>query len=119
MVNIKTTRPCAFVNKNKRRHYLLLFTNSLIPTFMMTEVASVSVAPFAPVNFAFDDLKVKMSQFTIRFDKWTQNQRARVLKDRNEFAKAITESRGNSLVLSAPLTPSRRPERPEQTNRSS
>jgi len=63
----------------------------------MAEAASVSVIPFAPVNFAFEDLKAKMNRFTIRFDKWTQNHRARVLKERNEFAKAITESRGNDL----------------------
>jgi kinetochore protein Spc25, fungi type len=60
----------------------------------MVEVASVSVAPFAPVNFGFDDLKAKMSRFTVRFDKWTQAQRERVLKERNEFAKTITENRG-------------------------
>jgi kinetochore protein Spc25 len=60
----------------------------------MADTASVSVTPFAPVNFAFDDLKTKMNHFTIRFDKWTQNQRQRVLKERNEFAKSITESRG-------------------------
>ena len=62
----------------------------------MTETASPSVASFAPVNFSFDDLKTKMNRFTIRFDKWTKNQRERVLKERNEFAKAIAESRGNT-----------------------
>jgi hypothetical protein len=61
---------------------------------IMAKRASVSVTPFAPVNFAFDDLKAKMNHFTIRFDKWTQNQRERVLKERNEFAKNMTESRG-------------------------
>lgn len=65
----------------------------------MAETASVSVAPFAPVNFAFDDLKAKMNRFTIRFDKWTQGQRERVLKERNDFAKTITESRGMALEL--------------------
>jgi hypothetical protein len=62
----------------------------------MAETMSASVASFVPVNFSFDDLKTKMNRFTIRFDKWTQNQRERVLKERNDFAKAITESRGNS-----------------------
>ena len=66
----------------------------------MTETASVSVAPFAPVNFAFDDLKTKMNRFTLRFDKWTQSQRERVLKERNDFAKTITESRGMALLFS-------------------
>lgn len=76
----------------------------------MAETASVSVAPFAPVNFAFDDLKAKMNRFTIKFDKWTQGQRERVLKERNEFAKAITESRGilHSIVYTDGL---RKPER--------
>jgi hypothetical protein len=62
----------------------------------MAETMSASVASFATVNFSFDDLKMKMNRFTIRFDKWTQNQRERVLKERNDFAKAITESRGNT-----------------------
>jgi len=62
----------------------------------MAEIASASAASFAPVSFGFDDLKAKMNRFTIRFDKWTENQRGRVLKERNEFAKAITEGRGNS-----------------------
>src|SRR5271155_1819127 len=87
----------AHVNKNKSQPSS--FTNTLIFTYVMTEAASVSVTPFSPVNFAFDDLKAKMNRFTIRFDKWTQNQRARVLKERNDFAKAITESRGNNFLF--------------------
>ena len=65
----------------------------------MAETAPTSVASFPPVDFAFDDLKSKMNRFTIRFDKWTQNRRERVLKERNEFAKAISESRGTSLLF--------------------
>lgn len=88
----------AHVNKQKVNiHLTLVFSNTLVSVFIMTEAASVSVIPFSPVNFAFDDLKAKMNRFTIRFDQWTQNHRTRVLKERNEFAKAITESRGNDL----------------------
>lgn len=86
----------------------------------MAETMSTSVASFAPVNFSFDDLKTRMNRFTIRFDKWTQNQRERVLKERNDFAKAITESRGNtkysSCVADAHI---REPERSQQANRNS
>ena len=64
----------------------------------MGENAPVSVTPFAPVDFSFDELKVKMNRFTIRFDKWTQNQRERFIKERNEFAKMITESQGIKKV---------------------
>jgi hypothetical protein len=63
----------------------------------MTETTSVPVVPFAPVNFAFDDLKMKMNRFTLRFDKWRQSQQERVLKERNDFAKTITENRGMIL----------------------
>jgi hypothetical protein len=70
----------------------------------MAEGTSVSAVTFSPVNFAFDDLKAKMSRFTIRFDKWTQNQRERVLKERNEFAKTITESRGTPMSILLYLT---------------
>ena len=76
----------------------------------MAESGLVSVAPFGPVNFAFEDLKAKMNQFTIRFDKWTQNQRKRVLKERNEFAKAIAESRGFSPFHFYFVTLRRKPE---------
>jgi hypothetical protein len=82
----------------------------------MAESASVSVAPFAPVNFAFDDLKTKMNRFTLRFDKWTQSQRERVLKERNDFAKTITESRGMALLSRFNIY--RGSEGTQQTNRS-
>lgn|SRR5579862_3721203 len=62
----------------------------------MAEVSTVSVASFPPINFGFDDLKTKMNRFTIRFDQWTQSQRQRVLRERNDFAKTITESRGTA-----------------------
>jgi hypothetical protein len=65
----------------------------------MTDTAPVSIASFAPINFAFDDLKAKMNRFTSHFDKWTHLQRQRVLQERNEFAKSIADSRGIVLTL--------------------
>jgi hypothetical protein len=65
----------------------------------MADTAPVSIASFAPINFAFDDLKAKMNRFTSHFDKWTQIQRQRVLQQRNEFAKSIADSRGIVLTL--------------------
>jgi len=65
----------------------------------MTDNAPVSIASFAPINFAFDDLKAKMNRFTLRFDKWTQIQRECVLKERNEFAKSIADNRGIERVI--------------------
>jgi hypothetical protein len=65
----------------------------------MTDTAPVSIASFAPINFAFDDLKAKMNRFTLHFDKWTQIQRRRVLQERNEFAKSISDSRGIAPTL--------------------
>jgi hypothetical protein len=64
----------------------------------MTDTAPVSIASFAPINFAFDDLKAKMNRFTLHFDKWTQVQGLRVLKDRNEFAKSIADNRGIAQI---------------------
>lgn len=71
----------------------------------MAEIVTPSTAAFPSVDFAFDDLKAKMNLFTIRFDKWTQNKREQVLRERNEFAKAIGESRGTRLyqILSCSL----------------
>jgi len=70
----------------------------------MTDNTPVSIASFAPIDFAFDDLKAKMSRFTLRFDKWIQIQRERVLTERNEFAKSIADNRGiERLVLRSRL----------------
>lgn len=82
----------------------------------MGEVSSVSVAPFASVNFGFDDLKAKMNRFTIRFDKWAQNQRERVVKERNEFAKMISESRGTLSKIKIRSDCNRKPKGAQQTN---
>ena len=94
MVEIKTCDGRACKQKQVNINFTLVFSNTLVSVFIMTEAASVSVIPFCQVNFAFDDLKAKMNRFTIRFDKWTQSQRERVLKERNEFAKNIAENRG-------------------------
>jgi hypothetical protein len=64
----------------------------------MADNTPVSIVSFAPINFAFEDLKAKMSRFTLRFDKWTQIQRERVLKERNEFAKSMADNRGISRI---------------------
>ena len=64
----------------------------------MTDNAPISIASFAPIDFAFDGLKSKMNRFTLRFDKWTQAQRGRVLKERNDFAKSIADSRGIGIM---------------------
>jgi hypothetical protein len=65
----------------------------------MAETASLSVASFGPPNFAFEELKVKMNQFTLGFDKWTQRQRQQILRDRNEFAKIVAEARGMTVTI--------------------
>lgn len=46
------------------------------------------------INFGFDDLRSRMSQFTTRFDAFIENGRRRVLEERNSFRMNVAELHG-------------------------
>ena len=48
------------------------------------------------VDFGFEDLKARMSQFTARFDEFIERGRKRVLEERNEFRVRSMELEGRS-----------------------
>ncbi|KFZ10077.1 hypothetical protein V501_05347 [Pseudogymnoascus sp. VKM F-4519 (FW-2642)] len=45
-----------------------------------------------PINFGFDELRTRMSQFTQRFDAFIETGRKRVLEERNQFRSTVAEA---------------------------
>lgn len=56
------------------------------------------------VDFNFDDLRLRMSAFSIKFDAFIERGRKRVLEERNEFRERLGELAGRltSRVLGLP-----------------
>lgn len=48
------------------------------------------------VDFNFDDLRQRMSAFTVKFDAFIERGRKRVLEERNEFRERLGELAGMS-----------------------
>jgi hypothetical protein len=46
------------------------------------------------VDFNFDDLRQRMSAFTVKFDAFIERGRKRVLEERNEFREKLGELAG-------------------------
>jgi len=46
------------------------------------------------VDFKFDDLRKRMADFTIKFDTFIEQERKRVLEERNEFRARLGEMHG-------------------------
>lgn len=72
-----------------------LSTGTMRPPFS----ADASIADLLPsVNFGFEDLRVCMASFTVRFDEFIEKGRKRVLEERNQFRMNIAELQGVSSV---------------------
>ena len=55
----------------------------------------LSMADSLPsVDFGFNDLRERMSQFTARFDEFIERGRKRVLEERNAFRMNVAELEG-------------------------
>ncbi|KAH7116145.1 chromosome segregation protein Spc25-domain-containing protein [Dendryphion nanum] len=71
------------------------FEPSLSTTTMALRASSHDVPSMADqlpsINFGFDDLRSRMSQFTARFDDFIAKGRQRVLEERNQFRINVTE----------------------------
>jgi kinetochore protein Spc25 len=50
------------------------------------------------VDFNFDDLRKRMSDFTTKFDAFIEKGRKRVLEERNEFRGRLGEIKGTLLT---------------------
>ena len=62
-------------------------------------MGNTSVADTLPsVDFGFDDLRQRMNQFTMRFDAFIEKERKRVLEERNQFRKNISEIQSKGLL---------------------
>lgn len=62
--------------------------------------ARESMADTLPsANFGFEELRERMTKFTLRFDAFIEKERKRVLDERNQFRKAAAEVQGNLAKL--------------------
>ena len=46
------------------------------------------------INFGFDELRDRMSKFTVKFDNFIEQGRKRVLEERNQFRVNVAELKG-------------------------
>lgn len=51
------------------------------------------------VNFGFDDLRDRMAKFTARFDAFIEQNRKRVLEERNQFRIEVAELQGTHFTI--------------------
>jgi len=52
------------------------------------------------LNFNFDDLRARMSEFTVRFDDFIERGRRKVLEERNLYRMRVADVQGiNPLVI--------------------
>jgi len=63
-------------------------------------MARESMADTLPsANFGFEELRDRMSKFTLRFDAFIEKERKRVLDERNQFRKATAEVQGTWFYI--------------------
>lgn len=48
----------------------------------------------SPVDFGFEDLRNRMTRFTVCFDEFIEKGRKRILEEKNEFARNAVEDKG-------------------------
>ena len=67
--------------------------NAMQQSFMAP--ANPSMADTLPsANFGFDDLRDRMSKFTVKFDQFIAEGRKRVLEERNKYRSQMAELEG-------------------------
>lgn len=75
-----------------------IFESSLSASAMRPPFASAdapSMADTLPsVNFGFEDLRDRMTKFTLKFDDFIEKGRKRVLEERNQFRINVAELHG-------------------------
>lgn len=59
--------------------------------------ASAMASSLPKIDFGFDDLRARMSQFTARFDDFIDRGRRRVLEERNAFRMKMAEMEGRCI----------------------
>ncbi|ELR06615.1 kinetochore-associated Ndc80 complex subunit spc25 [Pseudogymnoascus destructans] len=67
------------------------------PTLSLRPPVTTALAPsmadsLPPIDFGFDELRTRMSQFTQRFDAFIETGRKRVLEERNQFRSTVAEA---------------------------
>jgi len=64
-------------------------TTSTFPT-----IPSNIAAQLPSVHFGFDELKERISKFTLEFDQFIEARRVKMLEDKNAFIKEIADVKG-------------------------
>jgi len=73
------------------------FSSSARPPFTNTTTMADSLPA---LNFNFDDLRARMSEFTVRFDDFIERGRRKVLEERNLYRMRVADVQGiNPLVI--------------------
>jgi kinetochore protein Spc25, fungi type len=84
------------------------FEPSLSTSGMRPPLASAdapSMADSLPsVNFGFEDLRNRMTQFTTKFDAFIDKGRKQVLEDRNQFRINLAELQGEPALSYSPTS---------------
>ncbi|EMR09120.1 hypothetical protein PNEG_02463 [Pneumocystis murina B123] len=61
--------------------------------FFPANCESSLLSTLPSINLSFDEMKHKMAQFTLKFDKFIMNMREKKLEERNRYMKSIGEDR--------------------------
>ncbi|KAI5809008.1 chromosome segregation protein Spc25-domain-containing protein [Peziza echinospora] len=59
--------------------------------------------PLPVINLGFDELRERMNRFTIRFDEFIEKGRRRLLVEKNEFARNVTEDKDSMRAMRAKI----------------
>jgi hypothetical protein len=69
-------------------------------TTLDLQMSKLSMADSLPsVNFGFEELRDRMSKFTVRFDAFIERERKRVLDERNQFRMNVAELQGKLFIV--------------------
>ena len=63
-------------------------------------ITTTTMADSLPaLNFNFDDLRARMSEFTVRFDDFIERGRRKVLEERNLYRMRVADVQGVFLLF--------------------
>lgn len=75
-----------------------LSTSTMRAPFSTADAPSMADS-LPSINFGFDELRDRMTKFTVRFDTFIEQGRKRVLEERNQFRMNVAELKGKRICL--------------------
>lgn len=70
-----------------------LSTSTMRPPFPSADAPSMADT-LPSINFGFEELRERMTKFTVKFDDFIEKGRKRVLEERNQFRINVAELHG-------------------------